>query len=92
MNTFARNILSTLTGLGLVAYVAFSAMTAGFASTEVVLGISGLVAWALAHMIMLDLAPRPTALPIQTPKTVRPVRAPVLLAFPGGESAARRAA
>ena len=72
--------------------VASSAMTAGFASTEAVPGISDLVAWALAQMIMLELAPRPTPARIQTQNTVRPVRAPVLVAFPGGESATGRAA
>ncbi|HEX9782464.1 MAG TPA: hypothetical protein VGA56_06990 [Opitutaceae bacterium] len=58
MKPAVRTLLSTTAGLGLVAYVAYCASTNGPASVNVVLGFSGLIAWALIHLIVLDLAPR----------------------------------
>ncbi|HEX9785047.1 MAG TPA: hypothetical protein VGA56_20255 [Opitutaceae bacterium] len=84
MNTSTRNILSTLSGLALVAYVVIAVVTAGFASTSAVLGISGLVAWALVHLIVVDLAPRSAAAPSTHTAEV--------IEFPSVETARRQAA
>ncbi|HEX9782503.1 MAG TPA: hypothetical protein VGA56_07185 [Opitutaceae bacterium] len=84
MNTSARNILSSLSGLALVAWVVISFVTAGFASTSAVLGISALVAWTLVQMVVVDLAPRAAA--TQPPPTAH------VIEFPAVGAAQRQAA
>ena len=82
MNTSTRNILSTVTGLVFIAYVACATTTAGSVSTLAVLGTSGLVAWALVHLIVFDLAPRTAETRTPRPTAVRCVRTPIAIRFP----------
>jgi len=92
MNTSARNILSTISGLALVAYTAYAATTAGFASNSAVLGISGLTIWALVQMIMLELSSHSSATNRSMQTTVQSVRTPAMIAFPDAGVVARHAA
>ena len=82
MNTSIRNILSTVTGLALIAYVACATTTVGSVSTHVVFGTSGFVAWALVHLIVFDLVPRTVETWTPRPTAVRCVRTLIVIRFP----------
>jgi uncharacterized protein (DUF58 family) len=64
MNTTLRSILSSIAGLAILGFTVYSAFSAGFDSTNVVLGIAGLTLWSLAQLVVLDFSATPVRRPL----------------------------